>query len=57
MNGSRKDHGLSYNSLVLQIWAATQSGNLEVAYTHDEDHVCSYLNVLIKKLYLCAVTD
>ncbi|KAM0041386.1 putative transcription factor WD40-like family [Helianthus debilis subsp. tardiflorus] len=26
--------------LLMQVWAATESGNLEVTYTHNEDHVC-----------------
>lgn len=24
----------------VQVWVATESGNLEVTYTHNEDHVC-----------------
>jgi len=27
----------------LQVWYATESGNLEVTYTHNEDHVCIIL--------------
>lgn len=24
----------------MQVWVATESGNLEVTYTHNEEHVC-----------------
>lgn len=24
----------------VKVWVATEAGNLEVAYTHNEDHVC-----------------
>lgn len=26
--------------LILQVWALTESGTLEVTYTHQEEHVC-----------------
>jgi hypothetical protein len=29
----------SYHYFFIQVWAATESGNLEVTYTHKEEHV------------------
>jgi len=31
--------------LSMQIWAATEAGDLEVAYTHNEEHVCQYVRL------------
>ena len=30
----------------VQVWIATENGNLEVTYTHNEDHVCCFINTL-----------
>lgn len=30
----------------MQVWVATENGNLEVTYTHNEEHVCCLINQL-----------
>lgn len=39
--------------LVVQVWAATQSGNLETTYTHTEEHVCWQFSLFTLKLLNC----
>lgn len=31
----------------IKVWIATEGGNLEVAYTHYEDHVCCLFLLLL----------
>lgn len=42
--------------LFLQVWFATDSGNLEVTYTHNEEHVCFSLSPnLVFLFYSCSI--
>lgn len=42
--------------LFLQVWFATDSGNLEVTYSHNEEHVCFSLSPnLVFLFYSCSI--
>lgn len=45
----------------IKVWAAAEGGNLEVTYTHNEEHVCGlviiflyYMVLLVCPFSLCA---
>lgn len=42
--------------LFLQVWFATESGNLEVTYSHNEEHVCFSISPnLVFLLHSCSI--